>query len=177
MKKTFYLAIVFFICGALFLPACAKNNGQKIRPGADYGKRIENNTVIERPETGGSAQEGKVGPDPSFEKQEKTGKEIIAEPKIIITESYILNPDKEWTAVYGKGEVLDALNAMDMRVATVGTIEVTQRNGNDCATTISVGGRIMSAYDFKEALGLRSTMITEIKREGAEYIFTGKGEN
>jgi len=91
-----------------------------------------------------------------------------------------INAEIGWgvlTSAFDNGEILDALHKIDVNVAGLGNIEVSQAGSDDCATTISIGGRYLSAFEFKEALGLKSTMITEIKRGAGEYIFIGFGEN
>ena len=173
------MAAVFFIIGIICFSACGADK-EKIKPDMPKDNRNaivaenenykENN--IDRPkqnitETGDKPGEKKITDTPPEG----------GEPRVDITEGALRNRDKKWTAAFDNGEILDALYKLDVRVATVGAIEVGQTNNQECATTISIGGRYLSAFDFKEALGLKSTKITEIRRDNNEYIFTGFGEN
>ena len=189
MKKRFFAAVVFFIAVicVVCLSACGGNKA-KIKPDAPK----DNRNVIVAENKGESRKESKerkedkarqnanetVEKPPAGMNAEKQGNERPPEnSRVEIAEGALKNKDKKWTAVFDNGEILDALCRLDVRVATVGQIEVSQRNDAECATTISVGGRYLSAFDFKEALGLRSTMIIDISRAGGEYTFTGFGEN
>jgi len=160
MKKLSFTAAGFIIFAAVFLTAC-QTKTDKIKPDDYSGARkiITKNAAEKKP-------------------AEKT--EIIKLPEIPkpdIQDGAIKNRDKKWTAVFDNGEILDALNKLDVSVATVGRIEIRQLSDDGCAATLSVGGRYLSAFEFKEALGLKSTMITEIKRGIGEYTFSGFGEN
>ncbi len=172
-KKCVLFGLVFLLlAAAVFLGGCG-DDPQKIKP-AERAPGGGVNII----ENGGAAE---ALPDvvlPGADKDAENRERLNAIlPKVEVVEGYIRNAGTEWTAAFDKGEVLDALKASGASVATVGSIEVAQRNEFDCATTISVGGKIISAFDFKEALGLKSTLITDIRKEEGEYIFTGRGEN
>lgn len=101
------------------------------------------------------------------------------EPNLTVREGYITGLDREWRAAYDRGAILDALNRIDAHVATLSHFGIAQRNSRDCATTMDVGGTFVGAYEFKEALGLDSTLITAVTHdpESGEFVFTGKGKN
>ena len=181
MKKTLIFTAVFFILAALFLTCCGAPK-QKIKP--DLPAKTENNINVETPKSASNAdtdrQDATAKPDTgkTVETDNEIAKrDITPVPEVRIREGYLRKKDERWAAVYGNGEGLDALNKIGVSVATISNIEVAQTNGRDCATTISVGGRLLSAYDFKEALGLKSTMITEINKGEGEFMFVGYGEN
>lgn len=180
MKKTLIFTAVFFIFTAFLFTGCGSPK-QKIKPEAP----AEGNTIkLEAPKNGAPIKEteenahiGEIDAGETGEDEQTVDPDTSSVPKVQINENYLRNKDERWAAVYGNGEVLDALGKLGLRVATINGIAVAQTNDRDCATTISIGGRLLSAYDFKEALGLKSTMITEIKRGEGEYTFIGYGEN
>lgn len=98
----------------------------------------------------------------------------IPEPDIIRTPVKVLeNEDAEWQRTVESGELLRALSAINIRVASLRPIKLVK--GEDTAPKISIGGRLVDLTLLAEQLKLPSDLVSRISQDG-ELIFYGRGE-
>lgn len=136
------------------------------------------------------------------EKAEEKGKQNIPQivddnsttnPEILTKEEYarptnpiILPPqeqgerklwdsDIKWTMTISKGELLDTLGKMQIRVAYIKPILIDTVDAQGCASILSIGGRLINAYEICERLKLPSSYIKNIEITSDNIIFEGMG--
>ncbi|GHV00363.1 hypothetical protein FACS1894211_07520 [Clostridia bacterium] len=74
-------------------------------------------------------------------------------------------------AALTKGEILDVLCKMDIRVAAL-NIEIAERSEDGSAAVLKVGGRDVGARGFADALNLADARITDIRAENGAYVIS-----
>lgn len=88
-------------------------------------------------------------------------------------------PDKkEWSATFSKDEVDQAVREMGMEAGTIDDVSIEERGPSGRATKLKIGDAVVSASDFRIALGstdMRSTLLTSFRVEGNDVIMAGKG--
>lgn len=121
-----------------------------------------------------------IGPNPNLNKPmeeqfDDTMPRLIEPEPYIVRQSKLWDSDIKWTANVTNGEILDVLRTMGIKVATIKPIYIDTVDAIGCAAVLSVGGKMVNAYQFCDRLGMPSSYITDIKIEQDNVIFTGMG--
>jgi stage II sporulation protein D len=86
---------------------------------------------------------------------------------------------KNWTASFGKAEVMAALSKMGQKVTTVDSVDIAQKGPSGRATSLVINKTVqVSAPDFRVAIGsteLKSMLLDKVAVEGDRVTFSGKG--
>lgn len=83
-----------------------------------------------------------------------------------------------WNATFSKSEILNALKKMNISVSNVASFEIGEKGKSGRATTFVIGGKTVSAPDFRLSIGstkMKSTFVTHIKKTSTGFYFEGKG--
>jgi stage II sporulation protein D len=86
---------------------------------------------------------------------------------------------KNWTASFGKAEVMAALSKLGQKVTTIDSVDIAQKGPSGRATSLVFNKTVqVSAPDFRVAIGsteLKSMLLEKVAVEGDRVTFTGKG--
>ena len=86
---------------------------------------------------------------------------------------------KNWTASFGKMEVIATLSKMGQKVASINSVEIGEKGPSGRATTLVFNKDVkVSAADFRVQIGsteLKSMLLDKVVVEGDKVTFSGKG--
>jgi stage II sporulation protein D len=86
---------------------------------------------------------------------------------------------KSWKASFTQDEVIQAMGKVGKSVQDITTIEIVQKGPSGRATMLRVNGNVdISGPELRVAIGstkLKSMLLDEIKKEGANVTFSGRG--
>ncbi|MDR7866786.1 MAG: SpoIID/LytB domain-containing protein [Sporomusaceae bacterium] len=86
---------------------------------------------------------------------------------------------KNWTASFGKMEVIAALSKMGQKVAAIDSVEIGEKGPSGRATSLVFNKDVkVSAADFRVQIGsteLKSMLLDKVSVEGDKVTFSGKG--
>ncbi len=86
---------------------------------------------------------------------------------------------KNWTASFGKMEVIATLSKMGQKVATIDSVEIGEKGPSGRATTLVFNKDVkVSAADFRVQIGsteLKSMLLDKVSVAGDKVMFSGKG--
>ncbi|HHW89717.1 MAG TPA: hypothetical protein GX745_02295 [Clostridiales bacterium] len=178
MKKSkIFLITIFILCCAFLFFAC---NGVKQSPAPEknISDIIDNTPFIQddnlaQEETDQSQLTEEENPHTKEDYQKPTEPIVLApysnpSPKLYHT-------DKKWTATIPKGQILNALEKMKIKVASISPIIVDTKDNQGCCAIISIGGKLINAYEFCQKLNLPSSYITDIEIDSENIVFEGQG--
>jgi hypothetical protein len=74
-----------------------------------------------------------------------------------------------------KGDLLDALSKMGIKVASISPIIIDSTDKQGCCSVLSIGGRLINAYELCEKLKMPSSYITSIEIGKSNIVFEGRG--
>lgn len=85
---------------------------------------------------------------------------------------------KNWTASFTDEEILAACRKLNLDIGDIEEIQIGKKSASGRAVTLRINGEEVSAPSFRIAIGankLKSTLISELSREGNITIFSGHG--
>jgi stage II sporulation protein D len=86
---------------------------------------------------------------------------------------------KNWTASFGKDEVIATLDKMGQKVTNIDSVEIGEKGPSGRATSLVVNKTVrVSAADFRVQIGsteLKSMLLDKVTVEGDKVTFSGKG--
>lgn len=191
MKKMLKNILFFTLSLILVFNVFACNNAQqKQQPNVPYIKENQNinqsnpqknNTNIQQPAAPNSTADEVDDGQSLYEDEMPNAKEEYQVP----TEPIILLPKEEgrklwheetkWMMTVSKGELLEALAKMNIKVATITPIMIDTTDELGCCAIISIGGKLVNAYELCEHLKMPSSYITGIEIDKDAIIFEGRG--
>ncbi|NLC17478.1 MAG: hypothetical protein GX756_06350 [Clostridiales bacterium] len=181
-SKVFLITILILCCLSLFF-ACSDTK-QRPAPPKNIPEIIENTPFVQDDNLTQENNLAQEDTDQSqlTEEENPHTKEDYQKPTEPIVLAPFNNPrpklyhiDKRWTATVPKGQILDALEKMKIKVASISPIIVDTKDEQGCCAIISIGGRLIDAYEFCQRLNLPSSYITDIKIDNDNIIFEGQG--
>ncbi|HEY8419140.1 MAG TPA: hypothetical protein VIL03_01745 [Clostridia bacterium] len=87
----------------------------------------------------------------------------------------LYNIDKTWQVEVSKEQVLLVLEKMRIQISAITPIIIDTKDEQGCCAIISIGGKLINAYEFCDRLNLPSSYITEIEIKDDYIIFRGQG--
>jgi hypothetical protein len=84
------------------------------------------------------------------------------------------NADKTWQVEVSKEQILSALEKMRIQISSINPILIDTKDKQGCCLIISIGGRLVNAYEFCERLNLPSSYITQIEIKDDYAVFRGQ---
>ncbi|HEY8423801.1 MAG TPA: hypothetical protein VIL23_03465 [Clostridia bacterium] len=83
--------------------------------------------------------------------------------------------DKAWQIKVAKEDIVRTLENMKIRVSSISPIIIDTKDEQGCCSIISIGGRLVNAYEFCRRLNLPSSYITGIEIDQDSVTFSGQG--
>lgn len=164
--KIIICAVCVLVLAVFFLSACKRPITPVPEPQTDpIIDRIDDSN----PDPGHLIKKGRV---PDY------GQGIVTEPKIDIAPEpepvrVLENEDDVWQRTVEPGELLRALSALNIRVASLRPIRLVK--DDETVQRISIGGRIVDLSLLSEQLRLPSDVIDRVSHDGP-VTFYGRGE-
>lgn len=192
MKKAIRKIIIFLFLGimALYVFAC-NGASQKQAPDITRTQESENinqnnqkkndNNIQQPAAPNGSADGNDNGQSLLKDDINPNSKEEYQSP----TEPIILRPKDEpkklwyeqtkWVVTVSKGDLLEALSKMGIKVASINPILIDTTDEQGCTSILSIGGTLVNAYELCKNLKMPSSYITGIEIDKSQIIFEGRG--
>lgn len=192
MKKTIRKIIIFLFCGLFIFCVFSCNTAtQKKELDITHSEETENfnqnnqkkeDTKIQQPaapngsadldDDGQSLFEGEIIPDSKEEYQSPT-ESIVVQPSN--EDKKLWHEEIKWIMTISKGDLLEALSKMKIKVASINPILIDTTDKQGCTSILSIGGRLVNAYELCGHLKMPSSYITSIEIDKSAIIFEGRG--
>ena len=192
MKKTIKTTLIFLLSLilALCIFACntatqkkelditrtqeSENFTQNISKRKDTGVQqpAAPNGSADQEDNGQSLLESEIIPDSKEEYQSPT-EPIILQPNN--ENRKLWNEEIKWIMTVSKGDLLDALSKMRKKVASINPILIDTTDEQGCTSILSIGGRLVNAYELCQHLRMPSSYITSIEIDKSVIVFEGRG--
>ncbi|HEY8443354.1 MAG TPA: hypothetical protein VIL24_00965 [Clostridia bacterium] len=190
MKNAKIFLVIILIFASLYLFGCGKLNPAKENAPNGTEKNIQNESDSPKDLIGELDKllpQDNIGQNEPQESDQLSGDEtpntqedyqkptepILLEP--LDNPRQLYNKEKEWQIEVSKENILQALESMKIQVWSLSPIEIDTKDEQGCCSIISIGGKLVNAYELCQRLKLPSTYITEIKPSGDYVTFRGQG--
>lgn len=174
-RRKIFLLCISILCCACWILACRMANQPK-DPSANTPEIIDTQPFsadddLSQKETDQLSKEEKPQTQENYQAPTRP---IFLEPMESLRPK-LYNIDKKWKVIVSKEKLLQTLSKMKVQVLAINPIIVDTKDEQGCCSIISIGGKLVNAYELCVRLNLPSSYLTDIEIDEYNIIFEGQG--